>query len=887
MKPPKSTQNMIDPVRRGQRISTAGTTLLILLMLAYLIMTLVSSARLAAQTEIISSHPFEVVISTGDVKSHISEMSLRTERLQRHRSAEDLRLARIELEKLYASLDQSLAEVSELYLGSPDDVQALREVIALLQTAQGDYLNFAGQPGVTDQEIEEYAKQDLQPLYDLAVSRADQITSVAQDKKVGYGQTAETLRKATLVASVILMLLMVGVLLVSQYVLHRQRKELIFRSKLFDSLSLSIDDTFMIRDARTNAINYCALNMERVLGAPLSDLDALHERMKPEDVDAFRAAISDPRSSSSVEKMVEYRRPGGDTRWLLIRVYRVMNLDVPQLITVFSDRTEEVTSRQALQDAMLSAERANTAKSEFLSRMSHEIRTPLNAIIGMTTIAGASVDEPAVVEDCLSKITFSSKHLLMLINDVLDMSKIESSKMVLQDEPFDIFELVNGFVASVYTQARAKNIDFKEEMDVFGQNTVFIGDSLRLNQILLNLSSNALKFTPAGGQIRLKVSRLASRSSVDVLRFALSDTGIGMTQEAIERVFRPFEQADASIAKRYGGTGLGMSITKNLVVLMGGQIQIESEPGAGTTCIVDLPFKRSASSSVPEPDFAQLGLRALVVDDEQQVCEQTSILLEKIKIRAQWRLSGAEAVTLAKEARRDGRGFDLCLIDWKMPDMDGVEVTRRIRREVGEDLPIVMISAYDISEVEKEAREAGVNGFLSKPLYRTSVYAAIKSALERSQAPAEAGKPGITSLHGLRLLIAEDNVLNQEIAATLLKMHGAHVDCVDDGQQALDTFLASRPGEYAAILLDVQMPVMDGHEAARCIRASSHPDARSIPIIATTANAFTDDIADALAAGMNAHVSKPLDIGQLCQTLTACIRSRTGQPPAEAAVCSE
>ena len=411
-------------------------------------------------------------------------------------------------------------------------------------------------------------------------------------------------------------------------------------------------------------------------------------------------------------------------------------------------------------------------------------------------------------------------------------------------------------------------------MEGFGGNTIFIGDSLRLNQILLNLSSNAVKFTPPGGRIRLEVSLHGKKNTTYILRFILSDTGIGMSKEAVQRIYQPFEQADASIAKRFGGTGLGMSITRNLVTLMGGQIQIESEPGAGTTCIVDLPFRIGQEDGVLKPDFEQQGLRALIVDDEQQVCEQTAVLLEKIKISSEWCLSGAEAVKRVKGMHREGQDMDLCLIDWKMPGMDGIEVTRRIRREVGNDVPIVMISAYDIAEVEKEAREAGVNGFLPKPLYRSSVYSAIKEILEhRGRHTASSGEQEVSGrpLDGFRLLMAEDNALNQEVAATLLRMNGAEVDCVEDGQQALDTFLDSKPGDYDAVLMDIQMPVMDGYEAAKKIRASGHPMAMSIPIIATTANAFSDDVSAALASGMNAHVSKPLDIVQLCKTLSEWI----------------
>lgn len=861
-------------VGKSQRMSVVSTAVLILLMLSYLVMTISNSTKLAAQTEIISNHPFEVVICADDVKLYVSEMSLRTGRLERHHNSDDVEIAAGKLEELYQSLKEPVAHVEKLYLGDAEDVQELESTLALLQTEQNVYLEFCLQPGLTEENIEAYTKEHLQPLYDQAVHQAEYIISTAQEKKVGYGATAETLRISSLIGSVLLMGLMIVVLLVSQYVLHRQRKELVYRSKLFDCLSLSIDDAFIIRDADTGAISYRGLNLERILGIPMVNMESLYQGLKEEDTRIFKEDYNAVQSASPYEKLVEYTRPDKEKRWMLVRIYKVEDMNAPQLITVFSDRTEEVCSRQALQEAMLAAENANAAKSEFLSRMSHEIRTPLNAVIGMTTIAASSVSDPARVEDCLSKITFSSRHLLMLINDVLDMSKIESSKMALQNEPFDIFEIVNGFVSTVYAQAKSKDIVFEETMEGFGKDTVFIGDSLRLNQILLNLSSNAVKFTPPGGSIHLNVSRYKKGNQADVIRFILKDTGIGMTKEAVGRIFQPFEQADATISKRYGGTGLGMSITRNLITLMGGQIQVESEPGVGTAFIVDLPFEKGEENQMPEPDFGQQKLRALIVDDERQVCEQTAVLLEKIKIDAQWRQSGAEALERVKESRREGQEIDLCLIDWKMPDMDGVEVTRRIRREVGNDVPIVMISAYDISEVEEEARAAGVNGFLPKPLYRSSVYAAVKAAMDRKMPqPAVAEhKSADKPLNGIHLLIAEDNALNQEIAAALLRMNGAAADCVDDGRQAVDAFLASKPGEYDAVLMDVQMPVMDGYEAARRIRTSVHPQAGTIPIIATTANAFSSDVSSALAAGMNAHVSKPLDVTQLCRTLLDCIR---------------
>ena len=544
-----------------------------------------------------------------------------------------------------------------------------------------------------------------------------------------------------------------------------------------------------------------------------------------------------------------------------------------QVISVLSDCTDEIKARQALQDAMMNARRANSAKSDFLSRMSHEIRTPLNAIIGMTTIAAASVHSPEKVEDCLTKINYSSKHLLMLINDVLDMSKIESDKMSLQKEPFDLSQVVNSFVSTIYAQAKAKGVAFREVMSGFEGRTQYIGDALRLSQILLNLGSNAVKFTPPGGAVTLTVTRIASKHSTDTLRFVIRDTGIGMAPEALERIFRPFEQADASIARRYGGTGLGMSITQNLVTLMSGRIDIQSESGVGTVCTVDLPLLRDEEAG-PLEDFASLGLRALVADDEKDVCVETASLLENIKIQSEWVTTGKEAVDRVVGAQRQGNGFDFCLVDWKIPDMDGIEVTRRIRASVGFDLPIIMISAYDSSEFEARAREAGANAFLPKPLYRSSVYAAIRAALGCEQRFHMDAGSGQAVLKGKRLLLAEDNELNREIVVELLTMSGVTVECAVDGQEALNAFLNSEPGHFDAILMDVQMPVMNGYEATRRIRTSQRPDGAAIPIIATTANAFSDDISAALAAGMNAHVSKPIDIGQLCAVLAREIAQR-------------
>lgn len=856
----------MNPLQKGQCLSTLSTVVLILLMLIYLTTTIVSSAMLADQTDIISDHPFEVVIATGNAKQMISEMNLRTGRLQRHHSADDIEITAAALEELQSSIQEPLDKIEALYLGDSGDVRALRDTLTSLKTEQDSFLAYVADETVTGETIEAYEQEHLEPIYSKALREAEHITAVAQQKKVGYGEKSESLRKTILVSSVVLMALMVGTLLISQSVLRRQRRELVYRNKLFDALSLSIDDTFLIREAETGAIQYCALNMDRVLGT--NPVTEAYHGLKKMDADIFNQAVANPDFVSPFEKTVEYTRPDGEKRWLLIRVYKMQVANHSQFISVFSDRTQEIQSHQALKDAMLSAQQANMAKSEFLSRMSHEIRTPLNAIIGMMTIAAAHVTDPTRVGNCITTAILSSKQLLMIINDVLDMSKIDSNKMVVQSEPFDIFQVVNAFVSTVFAQAKAKQIGFTEKMEGFGEHTVFVGDELRLNQILLNLSSNAVKFTPPGGKIHLEVSRIASKNKTDMIRFVLTDTGIGMAPDAIDRIFQPFEQADGTIAGRFGGTGLGMSITKNLVSLMNGTIHVESEPGKGSSFIVDIPFQRG-EEKLDEPDFDNQKLSALIVDDDIQVCEQSVSLMEKIKIYSEYRMSGVEALDRLREVRRQGFDFDICLIDWKMPDMDGVELTRRIRREIGTAVPIVMISAYDVTEIEDEARKAGVNGFLPKPLYRSSVYHAIKDAVDGTIMPGVvAEKP----LKGIRLLLVEDNLINQEIADQLLQDKGAQVQRAADGREALEAFLGSKPGEYDAILMDVQMPVMNGYEAAQRIRASAHPQAMRIPIVAVTANAFSDDVSAALAAGMNVHVSKPLDIGQLCTVLVEVMK---------------
>lgn len=526
--------------------------------------------------------------------------------------------------------------------------------------------------------------------------------------------------------------------------------------------------------------------------------------------------------------------------------------------------------QKILQDALLVAQKANDAKRDFLSRMSHEIRTPMNAIIGMSAVAFNYLDDKKRTADCLNKITFSSKHLLMLLNDVLDMSKIENGKLNIRQELFDLKNLVTSLADINYGLATAKGLAFEIVISGF-KDEMLLGDSMRVNQILLNLLSNAIKFTPKGGSVRLEIRMLRSASDKIWLRFIVKDSGIGMKKEFLEHLYEPFEQADNGIARKYGGTGLGMAITKNLVAIMDGTIEVESQEGAGTTFMVDLPF---GVSKVDKKTAAEMEeMRVLVVDDDNDTCEHAAVLLKGMGVNVDWALNGFEAIEKVRSAcEDDGRCYDVCFIDWCMPELDGIETARRMRRYVGPDVLIIIISAYDWSGIEEQAKAAGVNAFIAKPFFASNLYNTLLTVSRKPELGFSAvGNKETYDFGGKKVLLVEDNELNMEIASELLKFVNLQVEHAENGKVAVDIFRNSKEKEYALIFMDIQMPLMNGYDAARCIRSSEHPAAGTIPIIAMTANAFNDDVQAAFDAGMNGHLAKPIDVEVLYKTIARYI----------------
>ena len=514
---------------------------------------------------------------------------------------------------------------------------------------------------------------------------------------------------------------------------------------------------------------------------------------------------------------------------------------------------------------------ANRAKREFLFNMSHDIRTPMNAIIGFTSLAATHIDNREQVLDYLKKISTSSQHLLSLINDVLDMSRIESGKVKIEEKAVHLPDLVHDVRSIIQPNVAAKRLSlFIDTMDIEDED--IITDPLRLNQILLNILSNAIKFTPTGGMISIRIAQKNGAPKGCVCyEFRIKDNGIGMSEEFQKHIFEEFSREESSTVSGIQGTGLGMSITKNIVDLMGGTIALTSEPGKGTEFIVTLCFTRSGQKAEPKQLPQLEGLRALVADDDTNTCLNVSTMLSKIGMRPEWTISGKEAVIRTKYAVEQGDAFSVYIIDWLIPDMNGIEIVRQIRKVIGNRCPIIILTAYDWADIEDEARAAGVTAFCEKPLFLSELRRVLAEPFHAEPA-SEPAHPTAADLKGKKLLLVEDNELNREIALEILKEAGFVVDTAEDGAVAVQKIKQAAPGQYDLILMDIQMPNLDGYEATRQIRALPDAEKASIPIFAMTANAFEEDRQNALEAGMNGHIAKPLDVPHLLRVLADALK---------------
>lgn len=863
-------ETALEPAARARRgVSSRNLRMagLCALTACYIAVVIFTMYKIGESTTRLYEHPFmvsrearEMLVRTNEVKTTLPSL-LATPSLT---LSDFERIVRLQEE----AQNQSIRRIKARYQGAASDLRALEKALADFWIARRQAgRQIAG--NVTFNEANEYVRREVTPFLEKQAALLIHIGKTADLR----GEAILAEMRATRVVSIWVTLLMGGLiiwLIVQTNRLERNKnREIVYRETLFGLLAENVDEVFFISRGK-DGFEYVSPNSQRIISLTAEDLcrdkSKFYSLLTPEAGQWLQDVLSDESLHDPVERDVAL---AGNPRQFRIRVYPLgQSGKAGRYIMVLTDQTDAMAYQQALSDALESARNANAAKSNFLSHMSHEIRTPMNAIIGMTTIAMSKIDDQSRVEDCLGKIAQSSRHLLSLINDVLDMSRIEGGKLTIAHEPFNFRLVVQGIVNIIQPQAQERNQNFEVSLLEVDEEEL-CGDVLRLNQILINILSNAVKFTPQGGSIRLKIQQLHKTGTNIRFRFIVRDTGIGMSQEFINRLYTPFEQATVFTASKFGGTGLGMAITKNLTSLLGGSIAVKSKEGKGTEFTVELPF--GLSGRQPSRELPGLEpLKVLVVDDDRGTCEHAALLLERMGLRTRWVLTGQEAVDIIVHAHEYGDDYDVCFIDWKMPDMDGVETVRRIREQVGPETLIIIISAYDWSLIEREAREAGVNAFVNKPFFASTLYDTLLTVTRPASAKIEPGAAGRQyDFSGARILLAEDNEFNREVAQEFLEMAGAVVECAENGKEALEKFMRSKPGEYTLILMDVQMPVMDGYEATRAIRASGHARAETIPILAMTANAFNEDIAAAVQAGMNGHLAKPIDVAVLYRHIAA------------------
>ena len=655
--------------------------------------------------------------------------------------------------------------------------------------------------------------------------------------------------------------------------LRRKDTEILYRDELFQKLSMNVDDVFLMLDAKTYQADYVSPNVEKLLGITVEqihkDICILGKLRSEKQEDPEKNYLEEIQVQEQREWDFEYvHLKTGEKRWFHnIAMGSEVN-GKKKYILVMSDRTSDRKMNQALSEAVRAAETANKAKSTFLSNMSHDIRTPMNAIIGFTTLAVSNIDDKKRVRDYLGKILSSSNHLLSLINDILDMSRIESGKIHLEETEVSLSDVLHDLKTIISGQIHAKQLElYMDAMDVTNEDVYC--DKTRLNQVLLNLLSNAVKFTPAGGTVSVRIRQYPGTvKGSELYEIRVKDNGIGMSQEFVQKIFSPFERERTSTVSRIQGTGLGMAITKNIVNMMGGTIEVLTEQGKGTEFIVRLPFRIQSKHQRIEKIAELEGLKALVVDDDFNTCDSVTKMLVKVGMRSEWTLSGKEAVLRARQSMEMGDAFHAYIIDWRLPDMNGIEVTRQIR-SLGDDTPIIILTAYDWSDIEVEARAAGVTAFCAKPMFMSDIRDTLMTAIGQKQAEAEAEilPTAGSDFRGKCILLVEDNELNSEIAAEILNEYGFLVDTAENGAEAVEKVKNSKPGNYDLVLMDVQMPVMDGYEATKQIRALDNPALAGITILAMTANAFDEDKKKALECGMDGFLSKPIVIEELISIL--------------------
>ncbi len=694
----------------------------------------------------------------------------------------------------------------------------------------------------------------------------------------------EILQSSRIFAYVVVFIFIIGLIFLlferqTRRRIEQKEQDVRYREQMFSIVSENIDDVFLMLNGESHVVEYVTPNVNRVLGLSRKEisgnLSILQEAEYSEGGYFSYPELTRMQPGQSVAMESErVHKKTAEKHWFHESVYCVGDSQSEKYIIVLSDRTKDRQNKLTLETALNAAKAANKAKSDFFNNVSHDIRTPMNAIMGFTTLLNREADNPQRVREYTRKITASSQYLLTLINDVLDMSKIESGKTTLHLAEINLAELINELMTLIRPQIKAKRQEFEIHLtDITAEH--LIGDGLRINQVLLNILSNAVKYTPDGGRIQMTITQLPKRIKDFVsLQFEIQDNGIGMSKEFLKNIFEPFARESNHLVNQMQGTGLGMPIVKNLVELMGGIIDVKSKQGEGSLFTVELELRIQKQDNDDKEFWQSRGIaRMLVVDNEKSICKNVACAMESTGVSVQYALDVESALRQLEQAHQEGILFDLVLLDWDMPGMDGISTARKIRAMLPEHIPIILHTACEEVDIGKEEITAGISGFLSRPFFVSNLKQALEAAktiegkLPVTEAPAN-------RLAGLNILAAEDNELNAEILQELLHLNNAACDIVENGRELVETFEKSGTEQYDLILTDIQMPVMNGYDAARAIRACSHPRGKEIPIVAMTANAFAEDVREAMNAGMDAHVPKPIDMKKLENVISELIREK-------------
>lgn len=855
--------------RDSGQISLVNIAAVSILALIFAAASIVNVWILNSNVDLIYKSPYHVTKNINDITNILSSMEMRITRLPDYVSAGNNDIIRQDIEYLTPRLMEGIEYIKEHGIRPKNEIRELGEIVNSILEKQELIFNKIN--SYTPEGLKNEISSNLSPYYRDAGDLCEQIAKLAQE-------TADTIiERSTLTAAtntamaVVLAAVLVIVTVYLQTVVRKKNGELLYREHLFSMITENVDDVTLIYNPAKKEVEFVSANAQRVLGHSPEEIKARCFEIFPDMLSRLSSTGSEKNTAE-----LEFRfMCGNDTmpRWLQPRFYPIQTgKKKKNIIITLTDLTEEKKAQFALQNALLTAQKATEARRAFLSRMSHEIRTPLNAIIGMAAIAQSVGDNPIKTQDCLMKIRFSSKHLLNIINEVLDMSAIENGKMQVANEPFQLKGLLASVTSVYFDQCRQAGKKFNCYA-VNVQNSALVGDQFRLNQILLNLLSNAFKFTEPGGTVTLCVEELAMRDRRVYLRFSVTDDGIGMDETAIKRIFEPFEQASPVTAQKYGGSGLGLSITKNLTELMGGNINVTSKRGEGTQFRVELSFECTPQLCEPDASFSRLNV--LLADPDEENRREVRKALDILHVHTAEARSFKQADALLYGAEKKGAPFDYCVIICETAGADAVDFVARLRKSRAGEKTGVALFAYSFAQSEEDLKGRGIDYLSLRPVLCCELgrFFLNKGLAKDAQKSGQREKK--YDFSGRRFLLAEDNELNLEIACELLTNTGAHVDAARDGQEACDMFLNTPQGTYDALLLDIQMPLMDGYQAAKKIRESSHPDSRAVPIIAMTANAFSEDVVAALSAGMDGHVAKPVEPELLYQTLGAFL---TGAP---------